>query len=84
VFKGRAREMASRHCQQLNLQLLDYSMVITGYRPVKNTHGYLVIQRTYQFEFTSTGARRHQGLIVLWGLQLKSVELEAYIIPDVD
>jgi hypothetical protein len=83
-FKGRARDMVSRHCQQLNLQLLDYSMVITGYRPVRNTHGNLVIQRTYQFEFTSTGARRHQGLIVLLGSQVKSIDLEAYIIPDVD
>jgi hypothetical protein len=76
--------MASRHCQQLNLQLLDYSMVIIGYRPVRNTHGNFVIQRTYQFEFTSTGTRRHQGLIVLLGSQVKSIELEAYIIPEAD
>jgi len=84
VFKGRAREMASRYCQQLNLQLLDYSMVITGYWPVRNSTGNLVIRRTYQFEFTSTGERRYQGIIVLFGSQIKSIDLEAYIIPDAD
>ncbi len=83
-FKGRAREMASTHCQQLNLQLLDYSMVITGYWPAKNAGGNIVIRRTYQFEFTSTGKRRHQGEIVLLGPHVKSIDLEAYIIPDVD
>jgi hypothetical protein len=84
VFKGRAREMASRHCQQLNLQLLDYSMVITGYWPTRDASGNFVIRRTYQFEFTSTGKRRHQGIIVLFGSQIKSIDLEAYIIPDAD
>ena len=84
VFKGRAREMASRYCQQLNLQLLDYSMVITGYWPGINSTGNLVIRRTYQFEFTSTGERRYQGIIVLFGSQIKSIDLEAYIIPDAD
>ena len=83
-FKGRAREMASRHCQQLNLQLLDYSMVITGYWPTRDTSGNFVMRRTYQFEFTSTGERRHQGKIVLFGPHINSIELEAYIIPDAD
>ena len=83
-FKGRARELASRYCQQLNLQLLDYSMVITGYWPVRDASGNIVIRRTYQFEFTSTGERRHQGIIVLLGQHIKSIDLEAYIIPDAD
>ncbi len=83
-FKGRARDLASRHCQQLNLQLLDYSMVITGYWPTRDANGDIVIRRTYQFEFTSTGERRNQGIIVLFGSQIKSIDLEAYIIPDAD
>jgi len=83
-FKGRARELASRHCQELNLQLLDQSMVITGYWPARNANANLVMQRSYQFEFTSTGERRYKGIIVLVGLQLSTIELEAYIIPDAD
>ena len=83
-FKGRAREIASRHCRELNLQLLDQSMVIMGYWPARNSKASFVMRRSYQFEFTSTGARRYQGKIMLLGLQLSNIELEAYIIPDID
>jgi len=83
-FKGRAREIASRHCQQLSLQLLDQSMVITGYWPARNAYGTLVMRRTYEFEFTSTGKRRYKGIIVLLGMRLESIDLEAYILPDTD
>ena len=76
--------MAARHCQDLNLQLLDQSVVITGYWPARNTNANFVMRRIYQFEFTSTGQRRYQGIIVLLGLQLNTIELEAYIIPDTD
>lgn len=84
IFKGRAREIASKHCEELNLQLLDQSMVIIGYWPAKNSNASLVMRRTYQFEFTSTGECRYQGVIVLLGLQFNTIELEAYIIPDTD
>jgi len=83
-FKGRAREIASSHCQQLNLQLLDQSMVITGYWPAINAYGNPVMRRSYEFEFTSTGERRYRGIIVLLGMHLESIDLEAYILPDAD
>ena len=59
-------------------------MVITGYWPAKNAFGNLVMQRRYQFEFTSTGKRRYQGTLVLLGHQLGNIDLEAYILPDSD
>ena len=83
-FKGRARELASSHCKQLDLQLLDQSMVITGYWPGRDASGNIVMRRSYQFEFTSTGKRRYQGMIVLLGWRLNTIDLEAYIIPDTD
>jgi hypothetical protein len=83
-FKGRAREVAFAHCRQLNLQLLDQSMVITGYWPAKNPNGNFVMRRSYEFEFTSTGERRYQGIIVLSGLYLESIQLETYVLPDSD
>ena len=66
------------------MQLLDQSMVIIGYWPAKNSNASLVMRRTYQFEFTSTGEGRYQGVIVLLGLQFNTIELDAYIIPDTD
>lgn len=81
LFKGRARHLAMEHCRQLDLQLLDQSMVITGFWPIRNSNGNLVFKRTYQFEFSSTGDRRYRGELILEGMVLKSIDLEAYKIP---
>jgi len=83
-FKGRARELAMVHCRQLDLQLLDQSMVIRGIWPVVTENNGLAIRRSYQFEFSSTGEQRYQGMLVLESLRLKSIELEAYKIPETD
>jgi len=82
LFKGRARQLAMEHCRQLDLQLLDQSMVITGFWPIRNSRGGLVFRRTYQFEFSSTGDRRYRGELILEGVALKLIDLEAYKIPD--
>ena len=84
LFKGKARQLATEHCRQLGLQLLDQSMVITGFWPIRTSAGNLAFRRTYQFEFSSTGDRRYRGRLVLEGMILKSIELEAYKLPDSD
>ena len=84
VYKGRARELATAHCRQLGLQLLDQSMVIVGFWPQRDQDGRLVFRRRYEFEFSSTGDRRYRGTIVLHGLRLAAIELEAYKLPDSD
>jgi hypothetical protein len=83
-FKGRARSLAFDHCQQFGLQLLDQSMVIRGIWPERTASGNLALRRSYVFEFSSTGEQRYQGLLVLQGMNLKSIELEAYKLPDSD
>ncbi len=82
VFKGRARQLAQAHCEQLGLQLLDQSMVIVGFWPVRDADGRLVFRRRYQFEFSSVGDRRYRGSLTLHGLRLVEIELEAYKLPD--
>ncbi len=82
LFKGRARQLATEHCHQLDLQLLDQSMVITCFWPIRSSIGTLVFRRTYQFEFSSTGDRRYRGELILEGIVLKSINLEAYKLPD--
>ena len=81
-FKGRARALAISHCEQLELQLLDQSMVICGIWPQRNSSGSLSLRRTYQFEFTSTGDQRYQGVLVMFGMQLQSIQLETYKLPE--
>jgi hypothetical protein len=82
VYKGRARDLATAHCRELGLQLIDQSMVITGFWPARAANGRLEFRRTYQFEFSSTGDRRYRGRLVLLGMRLHSIELEAYRLPD--
>ncbi len=81
LFKGKARQLATEHCRLFDLQLLDESMVITGFWPVRTSRGNLAFRRTYQFEFSSTGDRRYRGRLILEGLTMKSISLEAYKLP---
>jgi len=83
-FKGRARNLALNHCKQLELQLLDDSMVITELWPVRSAAGSLVFRRRYRFEFASIGDRRYQGEIIMIGMRLVHIELETYKLPSAD
>lgn len=72
----------SRYCQSRNLQLLDQTMVLKGLWPVRNEEGTLQLRRRYQFEFTSTGEIRNKGVIELLGRKVRTLELEAHILPE--
>jgi len=84
IYKGRARELATAHCRQLDLQLLDQSMVIMSIWPALSDSDKIEFRRTYQFEFSSIGDRRYLGQLVMQGIRLKSIELETYKLPDPD
>jgi len=84
LFTAQARKHANAHCRQLDLQLLDQSMVICGLWPVRAADGKLVLRRRYSFEFASTGDRRYQGELVMLGLRLEHIELETYKLPSED
>jgi hypothetical protein len=81
TYKGRALHLAEKYCREQDLQLLDQSMVIRGIWPVRRADGRLTLRRSYQFEFASTGDQRYRGVLVLVGMQLRSIELEAFKLP---
>jgi len=83
-YTGRARQLARAHCEQLELQLLDDSMVITRIWPMRSNTGRLMFRRNYRFEFASTGDRRYRGSLVLEGLHLGHIELETYKLPPIE
>ena len=66
------------------MELLDQSVVIRGLWPLRRADGRLTLRRTYHFEFTSTGDQRYRGILVLIGMQLRSIELEAFKLPPAD
>ena len=73
-----------RYCKDTGLQLLDQTMVLSGVWPVRSDSGSLVMRRKYNFEFTSTGESRYQGLIIMFGIKVLSLELEAHLFPTDD
>ena len=71
-----------QQCHKQDLQLLDQSMVLRGVWPARGASGKLVLRRRYNFEFTSTGAARYQGIVVFLGKNLQQFTLEPHILPD--
>ena len=80
-FKGRARLLAKTHLANLDLQLLDDSMVIVGLWPMRGQDGRLILRRRYQFEFASTGDERYSGNLILHGMALDEITLDTYKLP---
>jgi hypothetical protein len=82
----RAKELACRygkqHCQQLQVQFLDDTVVQRSLRLVRNQRGSPVWQRTYSFEFATDGRYRYQGEIIVQGYQLLRITTEAHAIVE--
>ena len=69
-----AREAAIRAagevCAAEGLMLLDYTVAISGLKPVRDDNGHLRLQRAYEFEYSDTGNNRLKGSLVLLGHRL--------------
>lgn len=81
-IKGTALQHLYHYFREQDLQLLDQTVVLKSVWPQRGDSGSLQLRRRYEFEFTSTGTERYQGLIELHGLRLGRIELEAHILPE--
>lgn len=78
-YQQRARVRATAYvrqqCQQQGLQLLDDTLMLASMglqrRPLR-------VRRRYDFEFSSTGDSRYQGHVVLCGLRISALYLDAH------
>ena len=73
-----ALKMARRHCEKLDIELLDQNVALRGLRLRRDQRGHLRLAREYDFEFTVTGDQRLSGCIILFGHQLGKVELDPH------
>ncbi len=77
----RARERAvcvgRRVCARERLQLLDETVSLVRIGLARNRGGRLVLRRLYEFEFSTSGADRGSGLILMRGLEVQDVQLRA-------
>lgn len=79
----RSQEMAlsicKQTCGQLHLQLLDDNVALTRVRLRRNSRGWLVVQRTYQFEFHDGSNNRERGIVILRGIALELFDMPNYM-----
>ncbi len=68
--------LARNACTQCKVQLLDETVTLSKVGLKRNNRGHVSIARTYNFEFSTTGANRRGGVIELLGKQLLSMHLD--------
>lgn len=80
---SKAREIAIAHgkraCRDMNLQLLDGTVVRYKTRLRRSSGGQMCLVRDFSFEFTPDGIRRYPGHIRLLGSRLQMLDIQS---PD--
>lgn len=81
-LREHALASARRHCQRLDIELLDGNVAFRRLAIVRDGAGHRRLARLYDFEFTVTGEQRLNGSITLFGRQVGRIELDAHPLPD--
>ena len=71
---------AKQHCEKINVQLLDDNVRLQHLALIRNSKGLPKLKRTFLFEFTGTGERRHQGTLTMVGAKLESVDAGVFMV----
>ena len=79
-----AMNATQQYCQAVNVQMLDGYVAANGLKIKKNSLGKWQLQRTFLFEFTSTGEHRYNGKIIMHGQSVTAVEMDPYRLDDQD
>lgn len=70
-----------RHCRLLDVQMLDDYIALNGCTLARDGEGRIRIKRRYQFEFSATGEDRYDGVCVMLGCRLVTIDLAAHRFP---
>ena len=74
--RERAREASKRMCRQYNVQLLDDTVALDRLRVRRLESGRLAFERRYLFEFTTNGAERLSGVVMMTGIKIEVLALD--------
>jgi hypothetical protein len=77
-MKEIALRATRKYCSEMDIGLLDDTVVLRGFWWKRDGAGRLRMWRSFLFEFTATGAERYRGKIVLLGNQVQNIELEPH------
>jgi len=78
AVKERAQTAVEKHCQAMEVQMLDGYVALKYWGLRRNESGVFKIARTFGFEFSATGAERYNGRIMLLGQKIERIEMEPY------
>ena len=78
AVRERALAAVRRHCDEMNLQLLDQNVALRSLWIGRNAEGRLALRRRYNFEFTSTGDERYQGSVSFLGHRFEAIRTDAH------
>jgi hypothetical protein len=74
--KEKAMLASARACQQIQAQLLDQTASLKNIKLSRDKRGRTVLERTYNFDFSRDHKERHQGRVVIRGLQIDDIYLD--------
>jgi hypothetical protein len=82
-FNGQwAKEIALKavraHCLKLEVQMLDEYVALSRIRLKREQTGKMRLRRTFLFEFSSTGNERYNGVCMMLGRKVESIQMEPY------
>jgi hypothetical protein len=73
-----ALEAAREHCLTLDVQMLDGYVALNGIRLKRDKLRKIQLQRSFLFEFSSTGNERYNGILLMLGDRVESIYMEPY------
>jgi hypothetical protein len=66
------------HCLNLEVQMLDEYVALNGIRLKRDQAGKMRLRRIFLFEFSSTGNERYNGICIMLGRRVESIQMEPY------
>jgi hypothetical protein len=69
---------ASAHCLAMEVQMLDGYVALNGIGLKRNKTGKIQLQRSFLFEFSSTGNERYNGTVLMLGRRVESIYMDPY------
>lgn len=78
IAKEQALRAAERHCEVMQVQLLDQTVYLRRLWLRRNQHGQLCLWRAFYFEFTMMGEDRYVGRVIMLGKRVNEVQLEPH------
>jgi hypothetical protein len=74
--KEKAMMASAQACQQIQAQLLDQTASLKSIKLSRDQRGRTVLERTYNFDFSQNREERHQGRVIIRGLQIENIYLD--------